>query len=122
MTLFKHDRGNWVEFRKLPDLSEVDFHWSKEESRGNYYENMADVRKIALNSLIKAQQEGKKYVLLIHGWSTSRNGTTTSRSQIRGLMKHKDSTPYIIRKKCIQHDTVFVAAIRSVSNEMDIPT
>jgi hypothetical protein len=115
MALFKHDRRNWVEFRKLPDLDEVDFHWINEKSSGNYYENMDDVRKIALYSLLKAQQEGRQYVLLIHGWFTSRIGKTTSRSQIRGLMKHKDATPYIIRKNCIQHDTVFVAAIKSLA-------
>jgi hypothetical protein len=29
-------------------------------------------------------------------------------------MSSKDATPYVIRRECIQHDNVFVAAIRPI--------
>src|ERR1035437_9916430 len=62
--------------------------------------------------------------MFLHGWSTSRPGNTTSRSQVRKLMQSKESTPYIVRRDCIQHDTVFVAAIRPLKfgSNNPIPT
>ncbi len=112
MPLFKVELGNWVSYRKLPDLKEVDFHWTGHESSGSYYENMQSVWNTALWELEKAQKENLRYVLFTHGLSTSRRGNTTARSQIRKLMRSKESTPFIIRKDCIQHPSVFVAAIR----------
>ena len=113
MSKLKNGFCNWTEFRKLPDLMEVDFHWSDNECTGNYYQNMQAVKNRALKSLQQAQEEGKKFVLFTHGSSTSRRGNTTSRSQVRGLMRSKEATPYISRKDCIQHNSVFVAAIKS---------
>jgi len=109
---FKNDRRNWVEFRLLPDLVERDFHWSSDKPSGDYYDNMQAVWNTALSDLIVAQRDGKKFVLFRHGWSTSGIGKTTARSQVRKLMRSKDATPYVIRRECIQHDSVFVAAIR----------
>ncbi len=104
--------SDWVEFRKLPDLMEVDFHWSEEGAQGHYRENMDAVRKVVLQSLVQAQEQGKQFVLFTHGQSTSHSGKTTSRSQVRGLMRSKEATPYIIRSQSIEHSSVFVAAIR----------
>ncbi len=41
----KNNYSDWVEFKKLPDLMEVDFHLSGEGAQGYYRENMAAVRK-----------------------------------------------------------------------------
>ena len=114
MALFKREYGNWTEYRKLPGVIEVDFHFSQDgPSYHDYYESMAEVRQIAFANLKRAYEDSEiKYVLFTHGWSTSRRGTTTSRSEIRGLMRSPDATPYIDRKRCMQHDSVFVAAIR----------
>ena len=48
MAKFKREYKNWTDYRKLPDLMEMDFHWSKEISSGNYYENMEHVYRTAL--------------------------------------------------------------------------
>ena len=44
-----------------------------------------------------------------HESSASGFGRTTARSQIRSLMRSRDAASYIDRKRCIQHDSVFVA-------------
>ena len=110
--MFKQCGGDWIEFRKMPELMEVGFHWSSHEPKGAYWQNMQAVWEATLKSLIDAQQAGKRYVLFRHGHSTSRIGRTTSRSQVRKLMRSKEATPFIIRRECIQHGSVFVAAIR----------
>jgi hypothetical protein len=71
---------------------------------------MKRIREEVLETLKEAQETGEKWVMFIHGWSGSRQ--TTSRSQIRGLMRSAGATPYIVRSECIQHDSVFIAAIR----------
>lgn len=109
---FIKDCRNWTAFRSLPALMERDFHWAGEQGCGAYHENMAAVRASALSALREAWENGFQFVLFTHGRSTSRRGKTTARSQVRGLMRSKDATPYIIRSKCIQHPSVFVAAIR----------
>ena len=111
--MFKRESKDWVVYRELPNLLEVDFHYGDSiGSNGSYHENMEAVYTDSLNALIDAQKNGKEYVLFTHGSSTSRRGATTSRSQVRKLMRSKDATPYIIRKNSIQHRTVFVAAIK----------
>ena len=66
----------------------------------------------AFEALKDAYQQGLSYVIFTHGHSTSRPGQTTARSQIRKLMRSKSATPYMIRSESIQHESVFVAAIR----------
>ena len=105
--------GDWIEYRNLSGLKEIDLHFAGEESVGSYWENMAQIKKLTLNALYQAQEEGVQHLLFKHGWSTSRRGNTTSRSVVRGVMRSKEATPYIIRKECIQHDSVFVAKIRA---------
>ena len=109
---FRFESGNWVAYRKLPDLVEIDFHRSNEAPNGGYDDNMQRVYDGALDGLIKAQRDGKKYVLFTHGSSTSHQGKMTSRSQVRKLMRSKEATPYLIRREGIQNISVFVAAIR----------
>jgi hypothetical protein len=109
---FKKENRNWTEYRNLPNLIEVDFHRSG-NGQHHYWDSMEQVMSDAL-SIIKSAYESKQicHVLFTHGWSTSRRGKTTTRSQIRTLMRSKEATPYIDRKLCIQHDSIFVAAIR----------
>jgi hypothetical protein len=114
MATFKREYKNWVEYRKLPDLVERDFHWSKEEHYLGFYENMEQVVTVTLQALQDAQKNGKQYLLLTHGSSTSGSGRISARSQIRKLMRSKEATPFIVRNRCIQHDSVFVAAIRPI--------
>lgn len=111
---FKSASNNWTEFRKLPDLIEVDFHLSEKGGVHDYWQSMDDVYRIAIKAIQTAQKDGKQYVLFRHGSSTSRIGKTTSRSQVRKAMRNTEATPFIIRSKCIQHSTVFVACIRPI--------
>jgi hypothetical protein len=110
--MFKSEAGNWVNYRALNPL-EINYHAEPGELDGlSYYERMDQTKVGVLKILKSAQQDDVSWVLFIHGSSTSRQGNTTYRSVIRGVMRSKDATPYIIRKECIQHPSVFVAAIR----------
>jgi len=111
---FKRGTGNWTQYRKLQPAFEVDFHerGSVRGSYESYSERMEGVWKESLDALKTAQANGCKYVLFMHGSSTSRPGQTTSRSQVRTLMRSKEATPYVIRNQCVQHNSVFVAVIR----------
>lgn len=114
---FKYASRNWIEYRQLlPDMVECDFHWMNDPSTGLYNENMQAVWDVALDAIINAQATGKKFVLFTHGGSTSRIGKTTSRSQVRKLMRSKEATPYLLRRDCIEQHTVFVAAIRPLKS------
>jgi hypothetical protein len=114
--MFKKGTGDWTKYRG-DGVREVDFHRSSTSSgyreAFDYREAMADVERDALDALSSAYADGITTLLLTHGWSTSRPGKTTSRSVIRSLMRSKEATPYIRRSQCIQHESVFVAAIRS---------
>jgi hypothetical protein len=114
MSTFRRDNGNWTEFRRLPNLVEVDFHWSDGGPREvAYWEAMDKVYRVALESIRNAHADGGSYVLMTHGSSTSQGwNRETARSVIRGLMRSKEATPYIVRSQCIQHPSCFVAAIR----------
>ena len=110
---FKHESGDWKAYRKLPDFIEVDFHPQEGEiDQPPYWERMEQAYSRTIEALQRAQKTGKQYVLFTHGWSTSRIGKATSRSQVRKAMQNKEATPFIIRSECIQHDSVFVAAIK----------
>lgn len=123
---FKFETRNWVEYRALPGIMEVDFHFASHESLGAFNENMRDGRERTLAALANAQRNGKSYVLFTHGHSTSGPGRMSIRSVVHGVMRSKDATPFIVRSACIQHPSVFVAAIRpapqptGVSMSMDV--
>ncbi len=113
--MFKRGTGDWTQYRGK-GVMEVDFH-PEEVDRGwgprlPYHERMAEVHNTTLAALRDAYESGSKRVLFRHGSSTSRRGKQTSRSEVRGVMRSKEATPYICRRDCIQHETVFVAAIR----------
>lgn len=116
MSKFKREYGDWTEYRKLSEVREIDdYHPNDDRNHMDYWQAMDEVYKGALEVLKNAQQKGYEHVIFRHGWSTSRQGKTTTRSQIRKLMRSPEATPYIIRRNSIQHDSVFVAAIRPLS-------
>jgi len=115
--MFQKGSGDWQNYRHLPSLVEVDFHYSDFGPRTiPYDEAMYNVWVDALEALKGAYQKGEKYVMFRHGASTSGPFRRTARSQVRNLMRSKVAPPYIIRKECIQHKTVFVAAIKPNPN------
>jgi hypothetical protein len=116
--VFRRGYGDWTQYRSKFNLSrfdEVDLHFGKVGLETSYDDAMADVISIVEGSLKKARERGRQYLMFIHGYSTSRRGKTTARSQVRKFMRSSDATPFIERKHCIQHQTVFVAKIRHPS-------
>lgn len=116
--MFRRETGNWTDYRSKFDLSpddEVDLHFGKRDQSGpSYWEVMTEVAEIVEHRLKRAQVEGRRYIMFVHGWSTSVGWkTTTARSVVRGFMRSKKATGLIERNLCIQHETVFVAKIRS---------
>ncbi len=95
--MFKTGSGNGTQYRQLPCYIEVDFHRSEYGRREiSYCEAMDEVYSDALEALRDAHQQGRRYVIFTHGYSTSRRGETTARSQVRKLMRSSDATPYIV--------------------------
>jgi hypothetical protein len=124
--MFKKGTGDWTQYRGA-DVVEVDLHWCPEDRHPEdrrewipYQEKMGQVEACALAALKDAYERGTKWVLFIHGHSTSRPGRVTSRSVVRRLMRSKEATPYICRSESIQHETVFVAAIRPKPNQSGV--
>ena len=122
--MFKRGYGNWIDYRNLvPPPLEIDYHAGEGENDGlDYWQRMSAVPGGVLKILRKAQDSGDKWVMFRHGCSTSRPDKTTCRSQIRACMRSPDATPFIIRKECIQHYSVFVAAIRAKVGRVPMPT
>src|SRR5438105_2468844 len=105
---FKYETGDWTRYRGLPNLVEIDFHYGRaRDCDPPYGERMTQVRSDTLEALRSAQTAGKDWVLFQHGHSTSRLGAATSRSQVRGVMRSRQETPFIVRAQCIQHYSVF---------------
>ncbi|MCF8023854.1 MAG: hypothetical protein K9L17_14375 [Clostridiales bacterium] len=114
MARFIKGTGDWGQkYKDLPNKLDVDFHWSQFGPRQkSYMECMDEVANLTINKLEEAQKKGYEYVLFMHGSSTSRQGQTTARSIVRNIMRSKGSTPYVIKSKSIQHETVFLAVIK----------
>jgi hypothetical protein len=112
--VFIKGKGNWTEYRKLGKYKEIDFHdgYDPEWRSLSYWDKLASFYNRTYEALKAAYENDVPYLIFTHGCSTSRPFHSTARSEVRGLMRSKYATPYIIRKNCIQHDTVFVAAIR----------
>jgi hypothetical protein len=108
---FQSGSGDWIEYRQLPGLVDLDLHYA-DNNPVPFHEKMARVHREALEALQGAQANGKEFLLIRHGHSTSRPGRTTARSVVRALMRSKEATPFIVRKACTQHYSVFVATIR----------
>ena len=113
MATFQKGFGDWTQYWQLPGLAEVDLHFSEFGPRRiEYSEAMDEVWEGSLQAIRDADEQQRKYVLFSHGRSTSRPGKTTARSRVRGLMRGKEATPYIDRKRCFEHESGFLAAIK----------
>lgn len=111
---FIHGAGNWTDYRELPGLIEHDFHRGRRDpSVIDYHSAMDDVYKETEQVIRDAFDKGHQYVMFRHGCSTSSPGQTTARSMVRMFMRSRDATPYIVRSRSIQHETVFVAALKA---------
>ena len=107
--MFQDAYGPWPKIAKGP---QYDFHRSGQNDGRSYDDHMHDVYEETLNTLKRACEHGLDFITFIHGNSTSGIGKRTSRSVIRELMRSKEATPYIVRKECIQHETIFVACLK----------
>ena len=120
MATFKRGTGDWKEYEKLGTFLSIDFHPpnSREEKLADmmpFYERMELVTARSIEALKEAYEQNIEYVIFRHGWSTSGIGKTSARSKVRAAMRSPEATPYIVRSKCIQHNSVFVAKIRRCS-------
>lgn len=111
--MFIQGTGNWTQYRVGHQADAPNYHHYGQRSDEPYQNRMYAVYEGALEALKQAFEAGYESIIFEHGRSTSRNGKTTARSQIRSLMRSKDATPYIDRKRCIQHDSVFVAVFKA---------
>jgi hypothetical protein len=113
----RRERGNWTDYRARFNLSkddEVDLHLGRRDPRvASYDDVMGDAAERVMDSLRKAQENGRPHLMFEHGWSTSRPGATLAGSIVRGIMRSKEATPFIVRVQCIRHEAVFVAAIKT---------
>jgi hypothetical protein len=113
----RREQGDWVRYRErfgLLESDEVDLHFGQRDRDVSYEEAMANVEQFVRDSLLRAQKNGRPYVMFVHGRSTSRPGQQTARSVVRRFMRSKEATPFIVKAQCIQHPTVFIARIRKV--------
>jgi hypothetical protein len=108
---FQKGSGDWTLYR-TPDCDEVDLHFGKRDRSTKYDEAMADITDLVESELRKAQQNGRPYLMFVHGRSTSRPGKVTARSQVRSFMRSSKATPLIERSHCVQHETMFLAKVR----------
>jgi hypothetical protein len=112
----KVETGNWTDYRarfNLQPQDEIDLHFGRRDPREQTYDDaMADVERRIIESLRRAQANGRPYIMFTHGRSTSRPGQVTARSVVRGFMRSTAATPLIERADSIQHPSVFVAKIR----------
>jgi hypothetical protein len=53
---------------------------------------MCDLEMMVEQNLTTAQNNGRPYLMFVHGWSTSRPGKTTARSVVRNFMRSKAAT------------------------------
>jgi hypothetical protein len=114
MSGFNKGTGDWTQYRRLqPKPMEIDFHYGRSDGSVPYWEAMEAIYDEALEALKLAHANSCGWLMFRHGNSTSHNGKTTARSKVRELMRSKEATPYISRRDCIQHESVFVAAIKA---------
>lgn len=114
--MFIQGTGNWTQYRVGHQADAPNYHHYGQRSDEPYQNRMYAVYEGALEALKQAFEAGYESIIFEHGRSTSRNGKTTARSQIRSLMRSKEATPYINRKRCIQHDSVFVAVFKTTTD------
>lgn len=109
---------NWTDFRNFEGrILEVDYHIGSADlpddmGQQHYWYKVGAWHELSWQTLEKAQREGYDWVLFRHGHSTSRPGSTTARSVVRGILRDKASTPYILRSRSYQKSSVYMAKVR----------
>jgi hypothetical protein len=93
-------------------LDEVDLHFGRRDRSLPYDEVMADMKELVRTALAKAQDAGRAYVMFVHGQSTSGPGKMTARSVVRQFMRLRETTPYVVKRGCIQHPVIFFAEMK----------
>lgn len=116
---FQRREANWVEYLKLPNLLQIDFHDGERAPDKYYWDLLREWEVRVAEALQQARREGHEYILFTHGSSTSRPGASTARSVVRGFMRSKAATPYIDRPRSIQQETVFLAVMRRANLTKD---
>jgi hypothetical protein len=113
---FKPFHGDWITLRSL-NPREVDLNFGRRERDKEYGQMMEDLRNRVAAELREAQEHGQQYVLFRHGSAASLGWSgTTARSAVRSFMRSADATPFVVRKECLQGDSVFLARIRSAAS------
>ena len=112
----KKENGNWTDYRarfNLERQDEIDLHFGpRDPQEQSFNDAMANVEQLVIESLQRAQANGRLYVMFTHGHSTSRPGKKSARSVVRSFMGSRVATPLIERAGSIQHPSVFVAKVR----------
>ena len=72
--MFKRERGNWALYRQrfgLSNADEIDLHFGRRDPHEYrwYDEVMADIEELVRKALRTAQENGRSYVMFVHGWS-----------------------------------------------------
>lgn len=119
--MFIQGTGSWTQYRVGHQATAPNYHHYGHRSDEPYQNRMYAVYEGALEALKQAFEADYESIIFEHGRSTSRNGKTTARSQIRSLMRSKEATPYIDRNRCIQHDSVFVAFLKARPQYLSCP-
>jgi len=110
--MFQKATGSWTVYREWTPYPEIDFHDGPRSYGTTWDDRVASFYDRTMEALEDAYAKQVPYVVFTHGHSTSRPGKTTARSIVRKIMRSPQATPYIERSRCIQHESVFVAAIR----------
>jgi hypothetical protein len=104
--------GDWTILKNMSNMDYVDFNCLE---GGNYIEKMEQVHEMVMQALKDAQANGVDYVMFNYGDSASKRFIGTSKSIVKAIMRSKESEPFFIKKKSIQHRLGFVAAIKPKS-------
>jgi hypothetical protein len=111
---FKKFYENWVALRSiynLGPLDELDLHFGSRLGI-DFLQAMDQNERATERAVIEAYEQQRPYLLIRHGWSTSRPGRTTARSVVRGWMRSKAATRYIDRSGCIEHEAAFLVKLQ----------
>lgn len=106
------ETGDRTLSRSLQNVVTIDFHRGRRDRSKPYWECMGEVWTEAEAAIRQAYEEGRSWLIIGHGQSTSRPFHVTARSNIRRLVRDKSMTPYILREQSVRHDTFFEVKIR----------
>ena len=92
--MFTQGTGNSSQYRVRNQAPSPNYHHHEQRSGKPYQNRMHAVYEGTLEALRNAFEAGYESIIFEHGRSTSRNGKTTARSEVRSLMRSKEAKPY----------------------------